>query len=211
MAKRMVVFGYSITYGAWDTKGGWVARLRKHLDEKALEGGLENYWLIYNLGISAETIDQLLSRFESEAKRRLVRKEDIVILAPGNNDSLFIPSMNKTAMSTNKLSTRISSLVDKATQISSNVIFLGTTPVDSSKTNPWKPDKVYRNKFIEQSNAIIRKECVNKNIDYIDLYTLFKQSNYKNLLQDGLHPNTKGHELIFETVLDYLQKEKIVE
>ncbi len=33
---RILVFGPSTTYGAWDIEGGWVQRLRRYLDEKQL-------------------------------------------------------------------------------------------------------------------------------------------------------------------------------
>jgi lysophospholipase L1-like esterase len=33
---RLLIFGDSITYGAWDIEGGWAARLRKFLDGKTL-------------------------------------------------------------------------------------------------------------------------------------------------------------------------------
>ena len=33
---RILIFGDSITYGAWDKEGGWVQRLRKFLDERNL-------------------------------------------------------------------------------------------------------------------------------------------------------------------------------
>ena len=32
----LLVFGDSITYGAWDLEGGWVQRLRSFIDKKNL-------------------------------------------------------------------------------------------------------------------------------------------------------------------------------
>ena len=49
----ILVFGTSSTYGCWDEEGGWVQRLRKHLDKKQLtDKDSDLYYLVYNLGIS---------------------------------------------------------------------------------------------------------------------------------------------------------------
>ena len=85
MAQRILVFGYSIAQGYWDIEGGWVQRLRRYLDKKALESkDLLPSWSIFNLGISGETIDHLLDRFDSEVKARTNDKKDI-------NATTFLP------------------------------------------------------------------------------------------------------------------------
>ena len=38
----------------------------------------------------------------------------------------------------------------------------------------------------------------------------FLDKDYKRLLEDGAHPNSEGHEKIFETVKDFLIQNKIV-
>ena len=85
---QILIYGDSITYGAWDTEqGGWVARLRKFLDNKADEDE-KYYYLVYNLGISGNNSTDILSRFEFEAKQRVREEgETIIIFALGTNDS----------------------------------------------------------------------------------------------------------------------------
>jgi lysophospholipase L1-like esterase len=48
--------------------------------------------------------------------------------------------------------------------------------------------------------------CEKENLYFIDMFDLLK----KNDLEDGLHPNAKGHEKIFEKVKDYLIENKII-
>ena len=75
---NILVFGDSITYGAWDKDGGWVQRLRKFLDE--------NYedFFVCNLGVSGNNSDDLLKRFEFETEQRIKEeKKTIFIFAIG--------------------------------------------------------------------------------------------------------------------------------
>ena len=101
---QILIFGNSIIYGAWDKEGGWVSRLRKFLDEKNLSSGPNFYCLVYNLGISGNTTDDLLERFEFEIKQRLKEDEETIILfAIGINDSQFLQSENNFRTSMRKL------------------------------------------------------------------------------------------------------------
>src|SRR3989344_3552583 len=88
----ILVFGDSITYGAWDTNGGWVQRLRTYLDKKQLADP-KLYYELYNLGVSGDTSTDLLERFEAETKQRIKRmsakEEIIIIVAIGTNDSII--------------------------------------------------------------------------------------------------------------------------
>ncbi|MCX6743407.1 MAG: GDSL-type esterase/lipase family protein, partial [Candidatus Parcubacteria bacterium] len=84
---RILIFGDSITYGAWDKEGGWVARLRKFVDEKIFAD--PNYYnIILNLGISGNNSTDILRRFEFELQQRIKEEGEIVIIfAFGTNDA----------------------------------------------------------------------------------------------------------------------------
>jgi hypothetical protein len=61
--ESIVIFGDSISWGAWDMeKGGWVNRLWFFAAERK-----ENYVQIYNQSIDGGTTETILARFESEA------------------------------------------------------------------------------------------------------------------------------------------------
>ena len=82
---NILVFGASITWGAWDREGGWVQRLRNFVDEKNISNP-DYDRMIYNLGISGDTTENLLSRLENEVKTRLSEEETIIIFSIGTND-----------------------------------------------------------------------------------------------------------------------------
>ena len=88
---QILVFGDSISYGKWDKEGGFVQRMKNFLDEETLSKS-ENEHTIYNLGVSGNTTEDLLERFEFETKQRLKEDDEelIFIFAIGVNDSQFI-------------------------------------------------------------------------------------------------------------------------
>jgi len=204
---QILVFGDSIAYGAWDGEGGWVQRLRRFLDKKTLDESNDFYCLVYNLGVSGEGTKDLLVRFESEIKPRLIEGEEtIIIIAIGINDSVFIHSKNDLNIPEQEFKNNIQKLIEIAKKYSSNIIFVGLTPVDEDKTDPipWVPNESCKNEYIMNYNSVIKEVCEEKKIYFIDLFNEFVKENYKNLLEDGLHPNSKGHKKIFGIIRDFL-------
>jgi len=212
---RILVFGDSIVYGAWDREkeGGWVQRLRKLLDEKHfIESDFD--YSVYNLGVSGNTIGELLERFEFETKQRLEEGEEIIIIFQiGINDSQFVISQNGLRTLSEKFRENIKELISSAKKFSSKVIFIGLTPVNEEKTTPipWNPDKIYKNENIKRNDEIIKSVCKKNNIYFVEIFEKWLKSDYKNLLEDGLHPNSEGHKKIVEDVRDFLIKNKIIE
>ena len=209
---QILVFGDSITYGAWDKEGGWVQRLRKFLDEKNLTDP-DFYCLVYNLGVSGNNSKDLLERFEFETKQRLEENEEtIIIFAVGINDSQFVHSENKNRISLENFKKNLQELINLAKNFSSKIVFLGLTPVDETKTTPipWNTDKSYKNEYILKYNEIIKTVCEENKIYFVELFEKLKEINYQKLLDDGLHPNSEGHKKIFEIIKDFLIKNKII-
>jgi len=212
---RILVFGDSIVYGAWDKGGeeGWVHRLKKFLDEKHfIEPDFD--YSVYNLGVSGNTTGELLERFEFETKQRVEEGEEMIIIFQiGINDSQFVISQNGLRTLSEKFRENIKELISSAKKFSSKVIFIGLTPVNEEKTTPipWNPDKIYKNENIKRNDEIIKSVCKENNIYFVEIFEKWLKSDYKNLLEDGLHPNSEGHKKIVEDVRDFLIKNKIIE
>lgn len=209
---RILVFGDSIAWGAWDIERGWVERLRKYYNEKNLSGS--NFWcLIYNLGISGNGVSDVLERFEFETKQRLKEDEEtIIIFAVGINDSVFVHSKGATRSSGEEVREKVKELVEKARKYSSKIVFVGLTPVDESLVNPipWIPNESLQNKYVKEHNNVIKEVCEEEGIGFVNVFEKFLSLDYEKLLEDGLHPNSEGHEKIFEMVKDYLERQKII-
>ncbi|OGG42882.1 hypothetical protein A3G50_00630 [Candidatus Jorgensenbacteria bacterium RIFCSPLOWO2_12_FULL_42_11] len=209
---QILVFGDSIAYGAWDKEGGWVSRLRKFIDEKNLTDP-DFECLIYNLGVSGDTTEDLLERFEFELEQRLDEEmETILIFSIGVNDSQFVKSKYSIKIPQEKFRANLEELITAAKKYSSKIIFVGLWPVNEEKTNPvsWDEDKFYKNDSIRNYSNVIKTICEKNQVHFIDLFGLLLKEDYKKLLEDGLHPNSQGHQKFFEIIRDFLAENKIV-
>lgn len=207
----ILIFGDSITCGKGDREGGWAQRLRKFLYEKTLSN--EGNFSIYNLGVDGDNTEDLLQRFELETKHRLDEEEETVfIFAIGINDSQFVHSKNSLRIPLERFKDNIKTLINIAKKSSPKIIFTGLTPVDESKTTPipWNTDKSYKNEYVRQYDEIIKTTCQENNLLFIEIFEKLRELDYKNLLEDGLHPNSEGHQKIFEIIKESLIANKII-
>ena len=206
---RICVFGASTTWGKFDTKkGGWVEILKTHLLKR------NEFIQVFNLGISGNNTTSLLKRFENEIKARLkLEYKDInmIIISIGSNDTKLVNGKDLIT-SEKEFHNNLQKLVYISKNYVDKIVFTGLTPADESKTNPvhWNKTAFYKNKYIKKYNDIIQGFTREKNIHFVELFNEWLKIDYKKLLHDGLHPNSKGHELIFENVLEVLEKEKLI-
>lgn len=205
---EIFVFGDSIAYGAWDRDGGWVARLRRYIDEKIMAPNNEDYYShLYNLGISGETSAGTLARFDEEMNARLRKaKTCAVVFAIGTNDSQLLLAQNEHQISLTDFERNIRALVAKARQYTENIMFVSTLVADDAKVNPipWSPEKAFTTAHLRRYDTAIRTIADEMSLAYIDVATPFIAAGGTALLDDGIHPTTQGHEVIFTTVRDVL-------
>lgn len=201
---QILAFGDSITYGCWDEKGGWVERVKMELNKKALHE--KDFWgVIYNLGICGGRTDHLVKRFKSETEQRLDSEEALYfIIAFGANDAAHIQSENRFRISPQYFKDNLAQVINEAKAFSGKVILLTITPVNESQANGIEGDKIRKNEFVEQYNKKIRELGEEENVETIDIYNEYMKQDYSLLLcSDGLHPNSKGHEVISQQVKEY--------
>ena len=197
MEKIICVFGASSTWGAGDyDKGGWVNRLRLYIDKRIKEGG--DYIELYNLGISGNTTRDILKRFESEMK---ARDPDLIILSIGDNDSALVPL--------EEFEKNIDKIAKLAKKQCNDVVFIGTKPVNEKLTTPVKWDKSlsYTNEKLREYNKKNREIAEKHNILFLDLSGVIDPEED---LEDGLHPNSKGHEKLYQKTKSFLEKNKLI-
>jgi len=209
---HILIFGDSIAQGYWDEEGGWIARLRKFIDERSIHS--KNYdCLIFNLGVSGDTTEDLLQRFEFETEQRSKENgKTIFIFAIGGNDSQFYNDKKSLHVAPEKFSANIQKLIKLARRFSQKIIFIGPTPVDEPLVDPipWAKEKSYKNIYIKKYNEIIKNVSKKEKSSFIELFENWIKIDYKKLLEDGAHPNSEGHEKIFETVKDFLIKNELI-
>ncbi len=204
---HILIFGSSITWGAWDKEGGWAQRIKNFADKKAATLSYDSYTSIYCLGVSGDNTDDLLERFDTEVKARLGEDEKTLILIEiGINDSQYILAEKEHRVSPDKYKRNLIKLIEKSKQHGADLMFIGLTPVDDSKVDPipWKPEGSYRLEYVQKYEEILKSVCKEQNLSFIELISKFKDRDFKTLLTDGLHPNTEGHQVIYGEVKKYL-------
>lgn len=211
---QILIFGDSITWGACDLRGGWAQRLKEFLDDRGLKQP-EIYFETYNLGVSGDTTEDLLRRFEFELKQRRIDEGEnrIIIFAIGTNDSLWIKNPNNRLLLPEKFQKNLNTLVKSAQKYSKDIVLVGLFPVDENLTQPFgisKTGKSYDNDSIEKYEKIIEAVSKQNKAGFVPMFSNFSKTNYKTLLEDGLHPNSEWHEKMFELVKDHLIKNKLI-
>lgn len=209
---RILVFGNSIVFGFCDHETGWVNRLRMFTDLRALKDSKYDR-AVYNLGVSGNTTKELVIRFENEIKARLKEEQEIVIIISiGINDSYVLNKNQEERVSQNEFSANLQNLINIAKKYSSKIFFVGLNPIEEQKVNPvpWRPEISYIEARIRLYDSIVNEVCKKNNIDFIDIMKEFLKRDYKKLLEDGVHPNTEGHKIIYEVVKEFLSKKNII-
>lgn len=207
---QILVFGDSIAYGLWDSEGGWVQRLRQLVDQKIRDSKFELDCSVFNLGISGNTSEDILARLEDEIQPR---KEGgmVIMIAIGTNDSVVNLETGNFWVSPAKYQENLEKIVKKATKYSDRVVLLGLFPVDERVDPiPWVENCSYKNENIKMYEQILESVARLNNTDFIPLFDKFSKDP-KRLLEDGVHPNSKGHAAIYQVVLEYLQKNNIID
>lgn len=198
---KILVFGDSIAWGAFDNeKGGWVERLKTHFLQNYEEQGVG----IYNFAVSSNDTRGVLKFLGSDIEKiNQIEKEDLILLfSIGSNDPRYIVEPNNVFITEKEFDENLQKIIELAQKYSNNIIFTGLMKVDDKLTQPWNENEFWENKSIESYNKIISQKCAENKINFIPLFNIINESD----LSDGLHPNTKGHEKIYNHIKEKLQK-----
>ena len=190
MRNKILIFGDSITYGAWDLElGGWVNRVRLSIDKDRKIRSCH----VFNLGISGQVTGEILERMDPECRSRI--REDantIIVIAAGINDSRLEKGVIRVPAP--EFRKNYLRLIETARRYTDNVICVGLTPVDESRTNPvwWDRTMCWKNSLADEYDSMIREICSLKGTEYVDVHDLVDPlTNH-----DGLHPDAGGHKRI---------------
>jgi acyl-CoA thioesterase I len=207
---RILIFGDSIAQGFFDGQGGWAERLRRDYDRRALENLAEHDWdELFNLGVSGDTVASLINRLEPESiARRWHKNPQALVIAIGINDTMY--TAHHKASNVEQFGDEVKKLLSIAGELSQHVLFVGMTPVNDAQCNPWQyseTGKSYRSARIWEFEQELRRVCAEQAVPCVEIFEAFtKESKNQELLADGLHPNDKGHELIYKLVAPELEK-----
>lgn len=206
---RVLFYGDSITQGFWDVKGGWVGRLREYFDTRAMQDLAHNVQPeIFNLGVSGDTTRNLLARVENETKVRIWPGDPVVaVIAIGTNDDLFEGGAQH--ISPQEFKQNLQKIVEILQPLTQNIILVGNPACDESRTTPvfWA-NCHYTNAELERSERTIAEVATQNGLPYVPVFKTFKArvEAGDDLLEDGLHPNAAGHQLIVDIVKPIIEE-----
>lgn len=183
---ELCIWGDSIVYGSNDDeKGGWVNRLKLFVDNK-----IGDDISVCNLGVSGDDTNKLIARFKSECSKR---EPKVIIFAIGINDTQYIKEESTPKVSLEKFTDNVIKLINIAKEYTSKIGIIGLTRVDESRTQPFRIIINYSNSNIIKYDLALRKIARVNSIKYLRLFNTLETTD----LDDGLHPNSTGHEKIY--------------
>lgn len=201
LPKTIVAIGTSTLYGRVDPQGGgYIGRLRRWHEKN------DPHNAVFNLGISGETTDEILERLIPECK---IRKPDLIILTSGSNDTRRIGSKNNpVTTSIQQFKKNVNLMIEQAKSLAP-IMMTSIYPINEKQTVPLK--YWHETHYYLLQDAIIyaqaaRDICNNRHIPYLDIFNQWMKKDYYDLLfEDGLHANSKGHEMIFQQLKKFLK------
>jgi lysophospholipase L1-like esterase len=209
--KQFIILGASYAYGAGGQNGGWGDLFKKHLHNKMYSNGGEgDKYEVFNFAKPGATTQFVLETAPELLRHYCRNKSATIILNIGANDAKAVNSPNNYLTTLPEFSNQLESLLDALKNYSDDIIFVSDPPVDETKTvpkvNPFDGSNSYfTNSRREELKRIAKKLCRDKEAHYLQIEV--DKENWINncLFRDGLHPNHRGHQLIFENLIAHLK------
>lgn len=208
---RILVFGASIDHGFWSKEGGWVQILRRKLDKYSLDN--EKDYSLYNLSISGDNTERILERIENEIEARDNSEGIHVYLeVGGGNDSQVELETEENWISKEKYRENVEACINVAEKYAEKVVLFTTTPVDESKVYPmpWKDTHGYLNSEKKEYTEILREISNEQELHLVDFFSKIDQEAFKQKLEDGVHPNTEGHRILYGIAERELKEKSLI-
>lgn len=197
----IVVFGDSAGVGHIDAKGGWVSRLKAHINTLRINNKVSFSVSIHNFSINGTTTNYLVDRVSLELKHLEWGSPRIVIIALGKNDSRYNFESKSNEISVEKFKQNLEKIINACFDYKNTKIILfniGKYNDEITFPVPWNTVLGYRTDLIKPYNEVLKDFAKQKNVELIDLNSKLTLDD----LYDGVHPNSNGHKKIYEEVLE---------
>lgn len=200
--KHTICFGDSITRGENDSEyGGWVDRLKIHCVQEFVKNQNDEV-CTFNMGIGGEDTDGLMKRFKSEFDARLIDDGDnIVTIGYGANDLSILNHENLVPIE--RYISNLTACIDHALHKSAKVYLINIVPFTKIENLhiPMRERKMSDALKYNQALKLLAKE---KQVEYIDVHAVFTNHQGNLFSFDGVHPNAKGHQLMFDKIREVI-------
>lgn len=177
--KHLVIIGDSITEGFGVSQSqAFPALLQKKIDK------LNKKWMVMSSGISGSTTASAPSRVQWHTKQ----KPALIVLALGANDGLRGTKVKV-------IEDNLTKALDLCKQAGVKVVLAG-----------MKMPPNYGDDYTKEFEAVFLKVASKTGVPFIPFLLDKVAGDAKLNLDDGIHPNEKGHAVVAETVFKGVQK-----
>lgn len=159
---------------------------------------------VINSGISGHKTTDILNNMQYRVYRY---NPSVIFMMIGTNDVLDSNLTNEDTIE------NVGKIIDeiKKNRPYATINVISIFPVNDTDDEKINHDMVYvrNNKDIKKMNDGIKKICKEKNITFIDMYSLLVDSNDKLKLEyttEGVHITSSGYEIITKELKKYLDK-----
>lgn len=214
--KTVLMFGASITHGVGGEQGGWADMVKADLHQKMYgSANPGESCTVYELGIPGNSSRDVVGRFEAETLARVPQKnpeQTFIIFSAGTNDSKATNKSDNYLYSPDEYTTNVRAFIRLAKEHAAHILCVGIVPVDQSKTNPKQNPltgsmSYFTNGRIKRFEDALVAACKQESVDCVPLFDYVPKDWAEHyLFADGLHPNAKGHQWIYDTVKSHIDK-----
>ncbi|SQD77037.1 SGNH/GDSL hydrolase family protein [Moritella yayanosii] len=201
----IICFGDSITRGESDAiYGGWADRIKtrclSRIISATVSGSGSDRISVFNMGISGETTNGLIQRFQHEFVTRLADdKQNTVLFGYGAND--LAKQDGNYLVDIETYIDNISRCMEFSLEKDANVVLINVTPIAAQLDGiPNVNNRIRNDETIRRYNQALLTLSVKYSVNLIDVYTPFNDNKEAYLTADGLHPNSAGHELLYQVI-----------
>jgi len=209
---QIFIFGASSVYGVGGENGGWADMVKRKVHHQMYsENGVGEKHEVYIFAKSGATVEFVLNNFQQQIDQYKKNGKVIALLSVGANNARAKDKPDDFVSTPKEFEKSIKKLINQLKSSVNNLICVGYTPVDETKTAP-KPNPLsggtsyFYNKRLTEFNTIFEKACKDLGVKFINIDIDPQEWKNKYLFRDGLHPNKNGHQYIFEKVWTEIEK-----
>lgn len=204
---RVFIDGSSTAYGLWGGhEGGWGERVKRvHMPEAPNVDGKRPLWKVYNLASPHRTINEIIEQLPGFIEN--YRRDDdslIAVVMVGQIESRYSNHSAETDMPIDCFKYGLRKLAKIALGETIKLVLVGTTPVIEEKAK--SVGRLACRYDLEQRfvyDEAIRGIAAEVGAQYVHVMAPLISAQMAGGLvmdEDGLHPNARGHELIYDLV-----------
>lgn len=213
---QIVCIGASTTYGVGGSIGGWADVLKQDLHSKMYGGNPQGeVHEVYNLGVPGATVAQQQER--TKVFLETAHKPDrqlIAIFQGGANNAKSVGEPESFVSTPEEYEAELRQLLGMLTNTCDQVICLGLLPMNQDKVMPIVKDNetktrtYFPNDRIKLFEGVFQKVAAEMSAVFMPLFADAEAAGWvENLqFQDGIHPNDKGHQWIYDRLRPKLAK-----